>query len=57
MLLIGVFSSWVMLFMKSFFISVYLFCLNITTMVNMNVMRSTMVNAIDGIMNFTLLKM
>lgn len=33
MLAIGVFSSWVILLTKSFFISEYFFCLNTTTMV------------------------
>ena len=55
-LAIGVFSSCVMLLIKSFFISVYLFCLNITTMVNMKVMSNTRVNTTDGIMNLMLEK-
>ena len=45
-----------MLLIKSFFISVYLFCLNITTMVKMKVMSSTSVNTTEGIIKRTLEK-
>ena len=48
MLEIGVFSSCVMLFMKSFFISVTFFCLKMVTTVNMNVMSRTMMNITEG---------
>ena len=54
MLDMGVFSSCVMLLMKSFLISVYRFWRNITTMVKMNVMSSTNVNTNAGIMKRTL---
>ena len=53
----GVFSSWVMLLMKSFLISEYRFWRKMTTMVKMKVMSSTMVKMMLGIMKRTLEKM
>ena len=53
MLAMGVLSSWVMLLMKSFLISVYRFCRKMTTMVKMNVTSSTNVKMMDGIMKRT----
>ena len=53
----GVLSSCVMLFMKSFFISVYRFWRNIMNMVKTNVISSTTVNTMAGIMKRTLEKM
>ena len=48
MLAIGVFSSCVILLIKSFLISVSFFCLNTSTSVMMKVMSSTKVNTTDG---------
>ena len=53
MLLIGVFSSCVMLLMKSFLISVYLFWRKMMKMVKMNVTSSTSVKIMAGIMKRT----
>ena len=57
MLAIGVFSSCVMLLIKSFFISLYRFCRKMMTIVKMNVTSSTKVKMMDGIMKRTLEKM
>ena len=57
MLAIGVFSSCVMLFIKSFLISEYLFCLKMMTMVKINVTSNMSVKAMEGTMNLTLEKM
>ena len=54
MLEIGVFSSCVMLLMKSLRISENLFWRNITTMVKMKVMSNTPVNTSAGIIKCTL---
>ena len=50
---IGVLNSWVMLLMKSFFISDSFFWRNAITMVHRNTTSSTNVNPNDGIMNRT----
>ena len=50
MLEIGVFSSWVMLLMKSFLISESRFCRNTTTMVKMKVTSRMTVKTMAGIM-------
>ena len=57
MLAIGVFSSCVMLFTKSFLISLYRFCLNTNTRVMINVTRRMSVKNTLGIMNLMLEKM
>ena len=54
---IGVLNSWVMLLMKSFFISVSFFCLNATMMVYTKIISNMSVNANAGTMNEIELKM